>query len=795
MTPPAAVVPSPAAPARRPVVVLLGNPNTGKTTLFNALSGLNHRVGNYPGVTVESKKGHMVCAGRPCELIDLPGTYSLAPRSPDEMVTVNIIVGHQEGEARPDVVVCIVDASNLERNLYLTTQALELGVPVVLALNMIDVAHAQGIDIDVPALAERLGVPVVPIQANRRRGLDELGQAIAHAVGAGAPPRHPAFPPAFERETAEVAAALGDGIPPYLVRRLLLDVGGWTETRLVARFGATLQGRVSEARQRLATAGCPVPAVEARSRYGWIREALAGCVHRPAVRPVTWTDRLDRFLTHRLAGTLVFLAVMFLLFQSIFTAARPFMRWIDAGRAHLAESIGQSLPPGPFTNLLVEGVLGGVGAVVIFLPQILILFGFIAILEDCGYMARAAFLMDRLMARCGLSGKSFIPLLSSLACAVPGILATRVIEDRRDRLATIVVAPLMSCSARLPVYILLIGAFLTDGYPFWLAGAVMFALYALGLVLAPLLALLLKRTLLRGQTPLFVMEMPPYKWPSLRAVLRRMFDSGWAFLRRAGTVILASMVLVWVLLNFPARDYPERIAALNASVADVREQADGLRESIAPQVREIHRLARQERNASSSGKHDDSLQQREALQAAIAPTLAQLEPLERQLGPVDAQVNRLQEEWKRGSYLGQFGRLIEPAVRPLGWDWRIGVAVLASFPAREVVVSTLGIVYQQGQVDTEELRQADYAEVADTGLGKALADARFDDDPTRRVFTVPTALSLMVFFALCCQCASTLVVIRRETRSWTWPAFTFVYMTALAYVAALLVYQLGALLG
>jgi ferrous iron transport protein B len=360
----------------------------------------------------------------------------------------------------------------------------------------------------------------------------------------------------------------------------------------------------------------------------------------------------------------------------------------------------------------------------VFLPQILILFAFIAVLEDCGYMARAAFLMDRLMSRCGLSGKSFIPLLSSVACAVPGIMATRVIEDRQDRLATILVAPLMSCSARLPVYILLIGAFLTEGYPFWMPGLVMFAMYALGLILAPLVALLLKRTLLAGQTPVFVLEMPAYKRPALRIVFRRLIDSGWMFLRRAGTIILASMILVWALLNFPAGTYPQQIAAEEDPV----------------------------------------------------------------------KVNALQEEWKGQSILGRLGKAIEPAVRPLGWDWRVGVAVLASFPAREVVVSTLGIVYRQGKTDSEEIRDAGLDEVGSTDLGRALRSASWDDDPERKVFTVPAALSLMVFFALCCQCASTLAVIRRETRSWRWPAFTFAYMTALAYVAALVVFQVGTLL-
>jgi ferrous iron transport protein B len=306
-------------------------------------------------------------------------------------------------------------------------------------------------------------------------------------------------------------------------------------------------------------------------------------------------------------------------------------------------------------------------------------------------------------------------------------MATRVIEDRRDRLATILVAPLMSCSARLPVYILLIGAFLTEGYPFWMPGFVMFAMYALGLILAPLVALALKRTLLAGQTPVFVLEMPAYKQPSLRIVLRRLIDSGWMFLRRAGTIILASMILVWAMLNFPAGSYPQQIAT--AAAAEDQDK-----------------------------------------------------------------VNELQAEWKRQSVLGRLGKAIEPAVRPLGWDWRVGVAVLASFPAREVVVSTLGIVYHQGKTDTEEIREAGLEDISSTDLGKALRVAGWDDDPERKVFTVPAALSLMVFFALCCQCASTLAVIRRETRSWRWPAFTFAYMTALAYIAALLVFQVGTLL-
>jgi ferrous iron transport protein B len=742
---------------RTTTVALVGNPNTGKTTLFNALAGMRQRVGNYPGVTVETKKGQMNYQGQVFDLIDLPGTYSLAPRSPDEMVAVDLILGQQQGESRPDVVVAIVDASNLERNLYLMTQVVELGVPVVIALNMIDVAESQGIRIDAERLTRQLGVQVVPIQANKRRGLEQLKQAIAAAASREhAIPSTPCacrrvqFPEAFEREVTALHEAVGDGLPAYLVRRLLLDAGGYTESRLGTRH-PVLRTLLPAARQRLAAASCPVPAVEARARYHWIREATADCVQRPEQRPVSWTDRLDRVLTHRVWGTLIFLTLMFVVFQSIFTWARPLMKVISAGKDWLGDGLRGLLPAGPLSSLLVDGGLEGVGSVVVFLPQIVILFGFIAILEDCGYMARAAFLMDKLMARCGLSGKSFIPMLSSVACAVPGIMATRVIENRRDRLATLLVAPLMSCSARLPVYILLIGAFLTENFAWWVPGVTMFAMYAIGLVLAPAVALLLKRTLLRGETPAFVMEMPLYKWPSLRTVLRRMTDSGWAFLRRAGTLILAAMVLVWALLYFPRSDaagnaYDLRLAGLQKQLAGLQEKAKSA-----------------EGDQATVGQQAVDEQQEE--------------------------IDQLYGEWKRQSWLGRMGRAIEPAVKPLGWDWRIGMAALASFPAREVVVGTLGIIYNQGKVESDDIRDA--ANPADTKLGKALQTATWDDNPQRKVFTVPVAVSLMVFFALCCQCVSTLAVIRRETNSWWWPAFTFVYMTVLAYIGALLVYQVG----
>ncbi|MBA4066496.1 MAG: ferrous iron transport protein B [Isosphaera sp.] len=732
-------------------VALVGNPNAGKSTLFNALSGLRQRVGNYPGVTVEMKKGRFAAGGTAVELIDLPGTYSLAARSPDEMVAVDLLLGRRPEEPRPDVVLAVVDATNLDRHLYLTSQLLDLGTPVVVALNMIDAAEAQGIKINAAELSARLGVAVVPVQANAGVGITDLTRAVVAAAEGGSAATGPAFPGAFEAEVAALQEELGPDVPGFLTRRLVLDVGGYVEQWLVGRHGEGLRLKLNTARRRLADAGHSVPGVEARARFGWVKAAVGAAVARPAERRVTATDRIDAVLTHRVWGTLVFLAVMFLMFQSIYLWAGPLMDGIEGAVGRVGEAVAGALGPGPLRSLLVDGVVKGVGSVLVFLPQIMILFGFVAVLEGCGYMARAAFLMDRLMSRCGLSGKSFIPMLSSVACAVPGIMATRVIENRRDRFATILVAPLMSCSARLPVYLLLVGAFLTEGYAWWVPGLVLFGLYLIGFVTAPLVALLLKRTLLRGATPVFVMELPAYHRPRVRAVVRRMVEAGGAFVVRAGTIILAAMVLVWALLYFPRTDptgvpYEERIAAAEAAAE-----------------------ANADRLAELKGKDeatDAEKEERETLEAAAA------EP------------DRLNGEWKRDSLLGRFGRWLEPAVRPLGWDWKVGTAALASFPAREVFVGTAGMLYGAGDVDPGDDEQT-------AGLGAAVK-ADWAADPVRGKYGVAVAASVMVFFALCMQCASTLAVIRRETRSWAWPAFTFAYMTALAYLGALVTYQVGA---
>lgn len=584
---------------------------------------------------------------------------------------------------------------------------------------MIDVAQKQGMTIDCQRLAKESGLRVLPLQAHRGVGIDALKQALLDATSDSPPSQGPKLPAELEAEVETLRSQVE--VPTFLARRLLLDIGGSTEEWLIAKHGEPLKQQLTSARERLTTSGTSLPGLEAKTRYGWIRNLTRDAVTKPTVRPKTWSDAIDRTLTHRFWGTLFFFFVMFCVFQAIFVVAEPLMDLVGDAEAWLRGSVESVMNPGPFRSLLADGIIGGVGGVLIFLPQIMILFAFIAILEDCGYMARAAFLMDRLMSRCGLSGKSFIPLLSSVACAVPGIMATRVIENRRDRLATIVVAPLMSCSARLPVYAILIGAFLTEGFAWYVPGLTLFAMYMLGFIVAPIVALILKRTLLKGKPPLFVMELPAYRTPRILTVLRRMGSAGTAFVKRAGTIILASMVVVWAMLYFPNSDvngrYEDRILAL-------REDGD------------------------------------------------------------DAAANKLEGDWKRQSYLGRAGQFLEPVFKPLGWDWRIGMAAIASFPAREVIVGTLGIVYNVGEVDDE------------AGEGKLRDEIRkeWGNDPIHGKYTIATAFSLMVFFALCCQCASTLAVIKRETRSWGWVVFTFAYMTMLAYVGALVTYQFGRVL-
>ncbi len=697
-------------------VALLGNPNTGKSTLFSALCGVRQRIGNYPGVTVEKKIGYLDIDGQPFELIDLPGTYSLAPRSPDEMVAVDVLLGRGDGASPPDVIVCIADAGNLERNLYLVSQTLELGRPVVLALNKMDLATDGGLALNHELLRERLGISVVPLQAHRGIGVEELKHELQKAVGAEPPSVSAPFPDVFNEQVVSLAREASRGratpLPRYLVERLLLDVGGYLEQAQPPIADETLLASVQAARQRLAQAGYPVPAVETMARYDWVAGVLDGAVSRSDQRRITFSDRLDAVLTHKFWGTLIFVLVMLLVFQSIFVWATPLMDGLDLAMGTLSDRLTAAMPQSVLRSLIVDGVIAGVGGVLVFLPQILILFGFIAVLEECGYMARAAYLMDKFMSRIGLSGKSFIPLLSSFACAVPGVMATRAIEDRRDRLVTILIAPLMSCSARLQVYSLLIAAFIPDrrylGGWVRLQGITLLAMYLVGIIAAIVVALVLRRTLLRGQTPSFVMELPSYKLPSLRSVATAR--------RRKRLVVRAAG---------RHADCGGRRRGLGGGLFPARS-AGGTGASRT--LRRTTAATRRPHRRCSGG---------DAAEPATRPAhRCRMASGEEHAGAADQQRGR--GGVHRAQLLGRAGKLIAPLVRPLGWDWRIGCAVIASFPAREVVISTLGVIYQLGSQQ----------DAASPSLRQTLRTATWPGSE-QHVFSVPVALSIMVFFALC----------------------------------------------
>jgi ferrous iron transport protein B len=628
---------SAAATARAGVRLgLVGSPNSGKTTLFNALTGLRARVGNYPGVTVERREGDARIDGARVRVIDLPGVYSLAPLSPDEAVVARVLGGEIADVPPPDGLVLTVDACTLERSLLLVAEVLRLGVPVCVALTMVDELRARGGRIDLAKLSDALGVPVVGVVGHRGLGLDQL-------------------------------------------RRLLPHPDRWSRPPLL-------------------------PPEAPRDRDAWLASVLARVlVVRPGANRAT--EAIDRVVLHPVAGTLLFAAVMVLFFQLIFAWATPAMDAIDAGVGAAGAALRGVLPPGLATDFLVDGVIAGVGSVIVFLPQILLLFTLLHLLEDLGYMARAAFVVDRLMGRIGLEGRAFVALLSSYACAVPGIMATRTIPSPRQRLVTILVSPLMTCSARLPVYALLIGAFVpatTVAGFLGLQGLVLLGLYVLGASAALAAAAVLSRTVGRGDALPFYLELPPYRMPPLRLLASQVWGAARAFLRRAGTIILAVSIVLWVLLSFPRTPPPPGATPEQAA--------------------------------------------RVALEHSVA---------------------------------GRIGHALEPAIAPLGFDWKIGVGLVASLAAREVIVATLAQIYATSEDEAGSLREA----------------VRADRDASGRpVFTPATVAALLVFFVFALQCASTLATMRRETNSWRWPAFAFGYLLALAYAASFVTHRVvGAL--
>jgi ferrous iron transport protein B len=697
----------------RASIALIGNPNAGKSTLFNRLTGLRQTTGNFPGVTVEKHIGTVQLAQTAFNLIDLPGIYSLDGTSTDERIAVDVTLGRVPGTDHPSGLLVVIDATHLYQGLYLLEQLLELQLPTMVALTMIDVATANGTSIDIDALQDSLGgVPVYAMSSITGHGLDALKEGLGQITTIP----YPSIPASWP-ELSETAQQISQQLGPDWQRIDVIQALLQTHPGFAGKLGELL-GPDTVANLRLKLFGdAPPAAAEARQRYKWVKEVIsqvqeqAPLYSRISARLVQWTNR-------PWPATLLFFAVLLLVFQAVFTWATPMMDAIDGLSSGLGRWIIAQMGNNAFSSFLADGVIAGVGSVLIFLPQILILFLFIIILEDTGYLARTSFLMDRVMRTVGLSGQSVIPMLSSFACAVPSIMATRVIPDRRDRIATILAAPFMTCSARLPIYALLIAAFVPDQSVGWLnlQGLVLFGLYLLGILGGLGTALLLKSSALRGPKPHFMLALPEFRSPNIQTVSIKLFDRARIFLKRAGTVIFVVAILVWTLAYFPRADTTE-----NSPVVSTIESTS---------------------------------------QSDINNTRA---------------ATQMEQSW-----LGRIGRTIEPVFKPLGWDWRVSSAVIAGFPAREVVVAVMGTIYAVGSDADEQ------------SLSEKLRSAKWPDG--RLIFTLPMVLGLLVFYAWCLQCAATLATIRRETNSWRWPIFAWLYMTGIGYTGALVIYQVGSLL-
>ena len=715
-------------------ILLAGNPNSGKTTLFNRLTGLNHRVGNYPGVTVERKVATIQVNGAQTQLVDLPGTYSLIARSRDEAIAFQALTGDKV-ESTPDCVVIVVDASNLLRSLYLAQSILDLGHPTIIALNMVDLANAQGISTNTSKLSELLNVPVVEIVARSGQGISELKNVITQSLNNPQYPirRHWRLEDPDENAIQTVSKSLDTEDENKALWILSSIAAAKLEQKTDLTHLSIPDSVLKVAEEELSKIPDNFTQRLIEARYRFSREITDQCIQKTE-RSESFSDRLDSWLLHPVWGSLIFLSVMAFVFNSIFSWADPLIEFFENIIGTTQGFIKSSIGPGAISDLLADAIVGGVGNVVVFVPQIAFLFFFLAILEDSGYLARAAFMADQVMARIGLHGKAFIPLLSGFACAIPAIMATRTIESPKDRLVTILVTPLTSCSARLPVYTLLIAALFSQYTLFggWvnLGGVLMLSMYVLSILFTIVVAAILKRTILVSPTPPLVLELPTYRIPQLGNVLRRVLDRCFIFIQDAGSVILACSIILWALLYFPS-NIPERVNF------DVRSN-------------EIAQIEAEQERAEK------------------------LTILNR-----EAQAAQLED-----SFAGQMGQTLEPVFAPLGYDWKIVIGLVASFAAREVFVSTLGLVY--GADDSED------AQYAPLRARLKLAQNNNTGKPT---FTPLVGLSLMLFFLLALQCMSTIAAIKRETNSWQWPLFAFCYTGLLAWSISFIVYQTGLVLG
>ncbi|MEQ9266620.1 MAG: ferrous iron transport protein B [Balneolaceae bacterium] len=699
-------------------IALVGNPNTGKSTIFNALTGLRQKIANYPGITVERKTGTTEIGGSKYSVIDLPGAYSLNYKKLDERIAYETLIGSYEHEKAPDLVLVVADSSNLDRNLYLATQVMDLNLPVMLVLNMVDVAEERGISIDPDQISEALNIPVISISAKNKEDVEKLKEAIeAFDLSVPRPLKWIPSPTLLEA----MQLLIDEWIKPctniperaHYIEALRLI----SETEFIGafyKFEDAAKGKrvIAKAQGIIEKEGGNPMAIEVLRRYNFIGDCTSEASTQTKENEKTLTDKIDAIVTHRVFGPVIFTAILLFMFQAIFSWATPFMDFIDLVFVEGGNWVSNTMEPGILNDLIVEGIIAGLGGVVIFLPQIVFLFFFINILEGTGYMARAAFVMDGFMTKVGLHGRSVVPLMSGFACAIPGIMAARTIENWRDRIITIMVLPFMACSARLPVYALLIAAFVpatTVLGVFTLQGIVFFGLYIFGIVMALLAALVMKKIFPTGQQTPFIMELPSYKLPKWGLVLQNVAERGKIFVVEAGKIIVMISIALWFLASFPKVD-----------VSDITADSTELLEN----------------------ETIDSYQ-------------------------------------LRHSYAGQFGQIIEPAIEPLGFDWKIGIGLITSFAAREVMVGTLNTIYSIEAGD----------EVNETLKEKLIND--INPKTGKPVYSLATAISLMIFFALAMQCMSTIAIVRRETNSWKWPTAMFAYMTALAYICSFIAFQIG----
>jgi len=721
--------------AKKLTVAIAGNPNSGKTTIFNNLTGTRHRVGNWAGVTVEKKEGFVSHDGTDITFVDLPGTYSLSAYSMEEVIARRFVV-----EEHPDVVVNVLDAANLERNLYLTTQILELGTKVILVMNMVDTAKKRGIFIDMERLAKLTGVTVVETVGNRNKGTDEIIQAVINSCES--------------KNTSHIRLSYGDDLERHIKevsdtlstdKKLCSNYSArWLSVKLfekdkeVLNFldGNPLKNDIlklmSKAHQHMEELyGNDSEAIMAEHRYGFIHGLCKELMHKSVEDRIIVSDKIDMFLTNRLLGIPIFLGIMWLMFTATFTLGEIPMGWIESLFAVLSNVVRATMPAGLLRDLIVNGIITGLSGIIIFLPNIMILFLFISFFEDTGYMARAAFIMDRVMHTIGLHGKSFIPLLMGFGCNVPAIMATRTLESKRDRILSILINPYISCNARLPIYVLFAGAFFPDN-----ANNIIFSLYILGICVSILSGMLFKKLFFKGESEPFIMELPPYRLPTLRGTAIHMWDKGVIFIKKIWRVVMVGAVLVWFLGNFPenikySRNYNGEINNIEASYrTKIANSGNGLREKL-------------EREKESK---------------------------------ISDVVNQQKSEHQEKTYIGKLGKFIVPVFKPLGFDWKNSVSLICGFVAKEIVVSTHGVLFKVGEGADED----------NTSLVEALRESHM---------TPLTAYAFMVFTLLYTPCLATVGIMKKETGGWKWTSFSITYSLVIAWMLSFLVYRVGLIAG